>query len=506
MTIADSATVTLDGLIISGGYSHGLLTDDPLSGTGAGIYVDSDGIAGIGNGFGTAYLMLRNLTVAHNDALGRPGRPARGGGLWQLFGTLSIDQSVFDDNSAPDEGGAFVAGEPVSFDTVMDSVVITRSSFTNNTSTRLDFGFGSGVLEMSATSFDIEANTFSHNAGGEGAFQLFHVAGANAPSKRLIANNTFSWNSAAAIGLAGALELLTGFGGPLITVQGNTFTHNNSPVFGGALLLHGKSDYLIDGNTFTHNSAGVGGGAVYVNGATGSITIRNGQFVQNAVLGTPIALEFLNFQAGQALYSPALQVGGGAIAIDDGSNVRIQGSMFNGNTAPFGGAISVVGYGYLAGPPWDYTDGLPDFSGYTETANRPASATISNSTFLNNQAITEDGGAIFAGAVTTPAVPFQGGTFPAITSFGPTAATVTGSSFQQDVASAKGGAIAGEHTTATVAQNTFFKDLAPGGGDHLYFLSATVNSYSTTTQASQALQSLQSTNSYKSPSSGLAVQ
>lgn len=506
VTIADSATATLDGLVVSGGYANGSLSDSPFSGTGAGIYVDSDGFAGIGSGSGTGYLTLRNVAVSQNSAMGRPGRVGSGGGLWQLAGRLTIDRSVFVDNFAPDVGGALVAGNFL-FGSMLEGIVITDSSFTRNATTRIE-DLGVGTLQVEALSLSVERNTFSKNVGVSTVFQLAYRRGAGALNTALVADNTFSENSAAR-GFGGALMLLgnvtASAGKPILTLRGNTFTHNTSSDFGGALFVGGRGDYLIEANTFTHNSASVGGGAMWVNFAQGNVIVRDCHFVQNVVTGAPVTFDFLNYQAQSGLFfSPAEQLGGGGLLVDDLSRVRIEATKFTGNTAPIGGAVSLAGYSYLEGPAWDLGDGLPKLKPpkYASTVTEPASVVIANSSFANNQATEGDGGAIFAGALTTPALSFAGGTFPALTAFGPTAIDVTGSSFQQNTASARGGAMAGEHTAASVAQNTFVNNQAAGGGLHLYFSAATVNAYSTASQAGQARQSLLTTNSFQSPNLG----
>ena len=499
VTIANAATVTLDGLTISSGNASGQCADDPLSVVGGGIYVSSGGYFGVNSDFGIAQLTLRNVSLSHNDA---PGSSlyAGGGGLWQPAGTLFIDRSAFIDNTSPYIGGALVAGD---FDlgptSTMDNVVITNSSFNSNAS----IVGGIGVIEVRSRGFDIESNSFSQNAGPEGVFQLIYRA-SNGLNDAMVANNTFNGNRAGPAGFAGALEVLnrvpSGSAAPLLTIRGNTFTQNVSSDYGGALYVKGVGDVLIDQNTFTQNSAGTGGGAVYLNTATGSIAIQNSQFVQNSVLGTPFTYDFVNEQANSGLfYSPALQEGGGAILVDDGSNhVVINTSMFNGNTAPRGGAITVGGFAYYVGDPLDYSQGVPNFADFDLVATAPAAATIGNgNTFLNNQATDGDGGAIFAGAVTTPAVPFAGGMFPAITAFGPTTLVTTRSAFQQNTASSDGGAIAGAQTTATITLNSFFKNDAIGAGDEVALRGSTVNAYSTATQASQALQSLVFGNRFK---------
>lgn len=436
VTIEDSATVTLDGLTISGGSAHGSLADDPYSGTAGGVYVSSGGYQGVGNDFGTAYLTLRNVTISHNDALGRPGRVGFAGGLWQLAGSLIIDQSMFDDNFAPDAAGAFLAGD-FSVNSVMDSVVITDSSFTSNLTNSLYHGYG--MMVVIAKGFDIERNTFSNNVGREAILQIGYRRG-NTLGKALFASNLFDGNRAS--WFAGAIQIVNSgppasAGYPIFTLDGNTFAHNASANFGGAVFISGRGDVRLSHNTFTQNMAGFGGGAIYVDGATGSILIQDCQFVQNTVTGTPPTHDFLNDQAHAGIFfSPAGQLGGGAIAIDDGStNVQIEDSMFNHNSAPFGGAISVVGYSYFIPkdpdfPGWDYKrQGLPDFSQLTVETTTLAAATVSNSRFVKNKATSGSGPAIFSGPYMAPAVPFAGGIFPALPEAGPTSVIESGNTY-----------------------------------------------------------------------------
>ena len=169
----DQSEVTIDGLILTGGYAFGssnlgdggaiftnemltltnsAVTGNTASGDGGGIYINDYGSANISNttidgneanydgggifAFGT--LNLSNSTISNNRSIAISGD---GGGV-AVFGTTNITQSTISGNTAgSDGGGVYVKDyDPSSFH--YTSATISNSTITNNYARD---GYGSGL-------------------------------------------------------------------------------------------------------------------------------------------------------------------------------------------------------------------------------------------------------------------------------------------------------------------------------------------------------------------------
>jgi len=94
------------------------------------------------------------------------------------------------------------------------------------------------------------------------------------------------------------------------------FSDNTAGLNGGALCIFDQSSAEIDDVEFINNSAENAGGGIF---NTGNITIDNGRFSQNIAINS-----------------------GGGIYLWDDANLNFQNGIFEGNSARFGGAVSVM--------------------------------------------------------------------------------------------------------------------------------------------------------------------
>lgn len=206
----------------------------------------------------------------------------------------------------------------------------------------------------------------SSTAANGGAVALNGWGSSDAGGTLIVTNSSFSGNqsTAAAIpggGNGGGALYITG--GSTATVSGSTFSGNNS-VNGGGIHILG-ANLTVTNSTFTGNSAnntagGGGGGAIYVDGT------KNFSGVIDISLST-----FSNNQSNQ--------LGGAIFTFPEGTgSVLIDQSLFDGNSATGAGQGGAI---------------------YHQSATSNGPLSISNSTFVNNNAHATDGSASSGGAL-----------------------------------------------------------------------------------------------------------
>jgi len=293
---------------------------------------------------------LKNLTIAHGMAT------FNGGGL-QNKGTVTIIDSTFDHNSAPNGDGGGLDNE--------GTVTITNSAFTYNSA---NFN-GGGLLNGSSDTVTITNSTFDHNSvvhngGGlenEGKVTINHSAftnnmatvdGGGLASSRFginlaitvtISNSIFDHNSAPN-GNGGGL-----FNNGLLSITNSSFTRNSTFQCGG---LDNNGVAHISNSTFARNSTtGSGGGGGLCN--LGTLTVAKSTFANNSgFIGGGLANESLQPDAFLSITNSTFagnlaSFQGGAIG--NSGKVIIAFSTFAKNTAPTGngGGIENVSSGIL---------------------------------------------------------------------------------------------------------------------------------------------------------------
>jgi len=141
-----------------------------------------------------------------------------------------------------------------------------------------------------------------------------------------------------------------------VAMEGNTASH-----WGGAVKVDGTSTLIVDNSSFRDNDGSGWGGAIYVEGSgTGTqFTISNSLFDKNT-----------------ATY-------GGAISIWTGATGTISGSVFTGNITDDASKASVL---YSSQPVSISNSSFSgNTGGYVISMMGNAAATIENSTFVNNK-------------------------------------------------------------------------------------------------------------------------
>lgn len=307
---------------------------------------DKNSAADGGAIYNTGIMEINYSKFLHNSAANS------GGAIYSMGGKLTINNSVFDSNSAGDSGGVLVFANAA-------QITINSSEFTNNTSLSapLYFSYNTG------SKLTINDSIFKNNSA-----TLYHGGVIDSGGEIIVNNSYFEGNSAATTGGAIAnydTDVDT------LTDTGSTYK-NNTASSGGAIYSNGALTILND--KFLGNKAISGdGGAIYIGmntavitssifGGTGSgegnsATSNGGAIFINSGTVTVSKSKFLNNSAGNA---------GGAIY--NKGTLTITDSIFNENTAQNGsGAIE----------------------------NREGTVTVKNSTFDSNSVTSSmHGGAI----------------------------------------------------------------------------------------------------------------
>lgn len=358
-------SVTIDGLIITGGYSKKEDYEKKrFNGYGAGLYIH------IWNPKNTAYLTMRNCIITGNVAF------SRGGGLYFEGSQCILERCSFVNNTISDSGSTpLVCGGAAyiqSFSAVMDSIywgrngavkggaltykgkkaVLNKNEFHSNRA--LEKG---GALWFSGEDLVISKITCEGNfsSGGKGGVLSFE--GRNLFVTGMKANK----NSASGIG--GVID----FQGDTAVIDSAVLTENSGGESGGCFRFLGKQ-LSINKSTFTENKALRGsGGVIYFEGH--NCTISNSKFKANSASEYGGALEFrgrlleckksgflnngsdlknggaIDFKGDSCVFekntftdNSAQKGSGGALGLR-GKVFRIEKTPFTSNKASVGGAI-----------------------------------------------------------------------------------------------------------------------------------------------------------------------
>ena len=228
--------------------------------------------------------------------------------------TVNVFDSSFSNNAAP-FGGALVAEDSVAEDS---TVVIERSTFTENIATNDDDAYGGGAVYNYSGEISIVNSRFVRNesAGVGGAVELWD------DSPVTISGSTFIGNKAQqgpAIDVYGDDSPLIVTDSSFINNVNTTDSNVDSPYDDGGAISSERndSDLTLTGNIFRGNRGAEYGGAVETWHVTGEIIITSNRFERN------------------------ISDEGGALWIDvRGGTQDIRGNTFRGNRAKKGGAIA----------------------------------------------------------------------------------------------------------------------------------------------------------------------
>jgi predicted outer membrane repeat protein len=254
------------------------------------------------------------------------------GGAFVNEGSLTVEHSVLTGNSSAASGGVVFAGPEATSTSIVDSTVEHNSTG----------GAGGGVY-ANAGSVTFTGDTITHNTsenrGAAVAYSKSGTAGAVTVTGSTISNN-FAGDEGGALSLYEATSL---------AVSASTLNSNSTDdEYGGAIYAEKLGSVTVVGSTLSGNSAGKEyGGAIYAD-TDGTLSVSGSTFVGDS----------------------SGDEEGGALYVYD-TDLTMSGSSFRGNQAAEGGAV------------------------YIEGTSTTAIESITTSTFANNQASDEYGGAIY---------------------------------------------------------------------------------------------------------------
>ncbi len=185
-------------------------------------------------------LELENVEVT-GASIGSVDGDSVGGGILNLGGTVSINDSTITGNSADSGGGIFNVG----------TANISDSNISGNSAVYS----GGGILNLGVTVNISNSNISGNSATGGGGIENFGTASIN--------NSTISGNSANSLG--GGINNLLG----TVSISNSNISGNAGNYGGG---LHNSGTAIISNSTISGNSANLGGG---INNTTVPPSINN---------------------------------------------------------------------------------------------------------------------------------------------------------------------------------------------------------------------------------------
>ncbi len=260
----------------------------------------SDNTADYGGGIYTsAYGEV--VTVIKSNFSGNSAVFANGGGIY-TFGTLSVLDSTFTNNSADGDGGGI-------YNSYESTLTVTRSTFSENSA--LDWG--GGIYNDAASILNITNSTFSKNSAGSGG-AIFNYRNPFYSTTLTITNSTFSENSAAT-------------GGGIYNM--GTLNLSNSIL---ANSTTGNDCYHYDFN----------GGTIGVN--VNNLIETNAPVPNNCGTPTSTADPLLGPLADNGGFTQTMALLPGSPAIDAGDDTNCPATDQRGVTRPFGRHCDIGAY------------------------------------------------------------------------------------------------------------------------------------------------------------------
>ncbi len=266
----------------------------------------------------------------------RPQQPSAGAAVYLVGTDATISGSVFVGNKVTFEGGAVVIADG---DTTIDDC-----SFENNHATV----HGGGAIYMGTVAWKgrarISNSNFTGNRGDPGGAVMV-----DSTMRLDMQHCTFDDNHADYTAGGGVMVN----SGSIFTVQDSVFSRNTGRDGGGAIAVNYHSSLTVDGVNFTANfalvgSGGGGGGAIGASG-TCAVDVARSSFLHNSVdqgAGASISVQdesTLHVHGSRFLNGVSNQ-SSGAIAVMIESYAEIANCLIANNTALAGGAL-VAGQG-----------------------------------------------------------------------------------------------------------------------------------------------------------------
>ncbi len=332
--------------------------------------------------------LVDNCTFANNIST----TPDNFGGamfIWNSTGT--VRDCIFESNNSGNGAAIHLNGSEME-ESVAENFTFDNCTFTGNFAA----GFGGGAIRASSASYTIKNCDFNNNyaANGGGIFS-------NGDYQQIItSNNTFTGNTAD----FGASQICYGLYSDY-SVSHSTYTTNEAATSGGGMINGFGANVTIDSCDFMLNIARFGGAISNQNDTT-NVTILNSNFIENTVnngnggavnMSGPITLTVDNslFESNTANFGGAINGAEGAIDVIEGylnisnsiiirNNARIQGAGISLIDLDLQMSSSVIGTNFNTGEEAEGGLGTGGGISANATANKTATFNIINSTFADN--------------------------------------------------------------------------------------------------------------------------
>ena len=296
-----------------------------------------------GNGGGVYVYDATCSLSASNGTVFRENSGYRGGGIFSSGGTVTVEDSTFEKNTATDDGGAIAA-------TQNSSLTVRNSKVLENKAADTAGGILAEKSTLEVTDSIIDGNRASVGGG-------LYIADIDAPGEtkedkpeHTITRTEITNNTADGMGIGGGIYL----GAQKLTITDSKLTGNNTiskngQTQGGAIVAYSPGDFTLDNTLIQGNTADVGGGIhvlstklrdshiILCNNTriTGNVANQfgGGIFLDN--LNNPAVLELVN----ASVDNNTADVAGGIF--NSGSIVVLKdGAVLENNTAKrFGGGF-----------------------------------------------------------------------------------------------------------------------------------------------------------------------
>ncbi|WP_178984617.1 beta strand repeat-containing protein [Winogradskyella helgolandensis] len=291
-----TATMTVDGTMISGNIASGPAADD--------------GGAGIFNNGGTLFVQ-NNTTISNNSADGASGS---GGGILTIGGDVTVTSSRITMNQANRAGGGIehAGGTLNLIDTTLDM---------NNAGVSPAMaapGSGGGLHVSGAATTNITGGTTNSNIAANEGGGLWNGSGIMTIVDHTVDGNTASGNDAMTAGAAGGGGIYNE--GGTLDISGMTEITNNiadgAQSTGGG-ILNAAGTLMANGITIAFNESNRAGGGIETNGS-------------GPLLLTDVSL---NNNITGVVTGTGAPGNGGGLHVSGDSSVDVVGGTVNGNSA-----------------------------------------------------------------------------------------------------------------------------------------------------------------------------
>ena len=207
-----------------------------------------------GNGGGVCVYDATCSLTTSNGTVFRENSGYRGGGIFSSGGTVTVEDSTFEKNTATDDGGAIAA-------TQNSSLTVRSSKVLENKAADTAGGILAEKSTLEVTDSIIDGNRASLGGG-------LYISDIDAPGEtkedkpeHTITRTEITNNTADGQGIGGGIYL----GAQKLTITDSKLTGNNTiskngQTQGGAIVAYSPGDFTLDNTLIQGNTADVGGG------------------------------------------------------------------------------------------------------------------------------------------------------------------------------------------------------------------------------------------------------